>query len=688
MSDTAAKLDILIDIQAKLGELLKVSEGMREAKKEAEGFGAMVRNGFGIGTGMELARRGMDMFKSAVRESVGEAFRLAGQLNDVSQNLQISTDALQVLSELVKDNGGEFETLTQGIVTYRGVLAQARVGNGEASKTFRELGLSADALSKLPLELQLEKVAQAIHRAGGEGNAFDAGVRLLGQRNAPKLMQSLKELASEGYGKLDAAMKDSGRIMQEETIERLDKAQKEIEKFKRATTIMAGETVGFWSKMKDAWMRDFAGTNGALLQAPLYWLGLKKDDPLGKSFSQLPTEKKNDLTEKPVLADAEGILAARMQIAEEELARTTNGALSTELEKRPKIIALLQAQEELYNDLIKLRYSDLDAVDENGKLLIDRSIAEGKITKEQLVRLQEKWKLEAKINEVRTQQRAVGGEAPSAFTRAREQAQGVGDPTVNSGFLTAGQGAAAGAMQWVTQMGSVGQQIAGSLQSTLGSTVSNISDGIYGWVTGTKTFGDTLRSLGNTVFQSVLNTIVQMGVQWLVTQMLIKTGMITTHAVGETLRAQRMAASAAEGAETLAVNAPGAAAASISSFGAAAILGIVALAAAMAAFGGFASGGYTGSGGKYEMAGVVHRGEYVLPSETVSRLGVSALDDLAFNRTSPGLGTSAPVAANKPSRTLVLVDSRETLDQLRRQPEWDSHVVDTMQRNRGVFVNG
>jgi hypothetical protein len=36
---------------------------------------------------------------------------------------------------------------------------------------------------------------------------------------------------------------------------------------------------------------------------------------------------------------------------------------------------------------------------------------------------------------------------------------------------------------------------------------------------------------------------------------------------------------------------------------------------------GFAAGGYTGQGGKYEPAGVVHRGEFVIPSETVARLG-------------------------------------------------------------------
>lgn len=40
---------------------------------------------------------------------------------------------------------------------------------------------------------------------------------------------------------------------------------------------------------------------------------------------------------------------------------------------------------------------------------------------------------------------------------------------------------------------------------------------------------------------------------------------------------------------------------------------------------GYAAGGYTGSGGKYEPAGVVHRGEFVFTQEATSRIGVGNL---------------------------------------------------------------
>src|SRR5699024_2297872 len=49
---------------------------------------------------------------------------------------------------------------------------------------------------------------------------------------------------------------------------------------------------------------------------------------------------------------------------------------------------------------------------------------------------------------------------------------------------------------------------------------------------------------------------------------------------------------------------------------------------------GKSDGGYTGDGGKYEPAGIVHRGEYVFSKEAVNKLGVGTLERL--HRSSKG----------------------------------------------------
>lgn len=66
---------------------------------------------------------------------------------------------------------------------------------------------------------------------------------------------------------------------------------------------------------------------------------------------------------------------------------------------------------------------------------------------------------------------------------------------------------------------------------------------------------------------------------------------------------------------------------------------------------GYASGGYTGDGGKYTPAGIVHKGEFVMPQEAVGRIGVSTLGAMAGlpGYANGGFVTAADVP--KPSST-------------------------------------
>ena len=78
--------------------------------------------------------------------------------------------------------------------------------------------------------------------------------------------------------------------------------------------------------------------------------------------------------------------------------------------------------------------------------------------------------------------------------------------------------------------------------------------------------------------------------------------------------------------------------------------------AAMADIPEYASGGYTGNGGKYQPMGIVHGGEYVMTKEATSRLGVATLNALNYGKQALiagglgiGLATVAPIQVdNRP----------------------------------------
>ena len=72
--------------------------------------------------------------------------------------------------------------------------------------------------------------------------------------------------------------------------------------------------------------------------------------------------------------------------------------------------------------------------------------------------------------------------------------------------------------------------------------------------------------------------------------------------------------------------------------------------AAMADIPEYATGGYTGNGGKYQPMGIVHGGEYVMTKEATNRLGIATLNALNYGKQALiagglgiGLATAAPI---------------------------------------------
>jgi hypothetical protein len=155
------------------------------------------------------------------------------------------------------------------------------------------------------------------------------------------------------------------------------------------------------------------------------------------------------------------------------------------------------------------------------------------------------------------------------------------------------------------------------------------------------------------------------------------------------------------------------------------VLGVIAAAAAVAAGAiqvanieseQFAEGGYTGVGGKFEPAGTVHRGEFVVPQEATARAGVPALyslmagnatiipNDFLAGRTSQisfapapairarggyasGGFVAAPAPASKPLNVNVgLVDSRQNMRQWMEKDGMNIFLSELHRRGNRVSV--
>jgi hypothetical protein len=191
------------------------------------------------------------------------------------------------------------------------------------------------------------------------------------------------------------------------------------------------------------------------------------------------------------------------------------------------------------------------------------------------------------------------------------------------------------------EWGTVAQQIAGSMRSVVGGAVSSVASNVTGLIMRTRSLGDAWRSVATTIVTQVVQSIVELGVRWIATQIMMAT-------MGKAIQAASTAATAPIAAAQAAIWATPATLATIATFGAAAvaapgfIAGANAVSMGLSAVPGFSEGGYTGRTG-----GIVHQEEYVFSAPAVRAIGLDNLEAMhAAGRNGRGFDSSAaPVAA-------------------------------------------
>jgi hypothetical protein len=238
-------------------------------------------------------------------------------------------------------------------------------------------------------------------------------------------------------------------------------------------------------------------------------------------------------------------------------------------------------------------------------------------------------------------------------------------------------------VQLQNQFGTVAQQMASTFADVFNSAISSISNGITGLIMGTMSWGQALMMIGTTILTTIVQSIVQMGVRWVATQILMAT-------VGKSIMAASLAATMPIAAASSAVWATPATLATIASYGAAAaaapgfILGAqgMVLAQSLAAF---KTGGYTGDGNPNDVAGIVHRGEFVVPADAVDRIGLSTLQAMtAAGASDPGAFTS-PAAPGPITLNMGVFDNPARLADWAKSNDGRTVLVDIMRQHAHEF---
>lgn len=224
------------------------------------------------------------------------------------------------------------------------------------------------------------------------------------------------------------------------------------------------------------------------------------------------------------------------------------------------------------------------------------------------------------------------------------------------------------------QFGTEAQMIARAFTSTIGSAVNAVQQGIRGLIDGTKSWGEALNSIRMGIINGMIDAISRMFAEWIVGRAMA--GMA------------HIAWSLREGVATKAALAPGALMASVSSYGAAAVIGAGALAAALAAMGTFKEGGFTGDGSSDSVAGLVHRGEFVVPADVTAAWGVPTLEAIRSGALTPSdleRSEIVPVVNNvieTPQVSVLWARDEHQLRDLCESELFAGHVVKVIRQRR------
>jgi hypothetical protein len=229
------------------------------------------------------------------------------------------------------------------------------------------------------------------------------------------------------------------------------------------------------------------------------------------------------------------------------------------------------------------------------------------------------------------------------------------------------------------EVGTVAQIVSRGFANVVRGSIDSVAEGIRGLLDLTMSWGEALRHIGVGVFNHIIDSIARMGAEFVVQHVIMRGAVWAFHQFGMLLKRTETTETISQEAAKTPILAVNAGLASTSSYGAAALIGlatVVALIAALAATS-FATGGYTGDGGKYSPAGIVHRGEYVIEKQDVQRIGVPGIEQMIDS------GGSRVSHASPGKMKVAVFDDRSRMKKWLRSQEGRAEILDIVRKDRG-----
>jgi hypothetical protein len=370
MSDT-----VRVQFSASIGALIKGVEDAKSAIESVKESTDKVTEG----AKNLLATFGLAFSAEKILAFAGQMADMGEQIERSSAILGVSTKSVQELGFIAKATGGDAQSLTNAMDRLQVNLQSAQNPTSRQALALKALGLSAKELLGVPLDEQLNRIADAASKFAPGGNLTAAVLTLMG-RGAAGMLPAL-EKGRAGIEELRQSAENAGAIMSHDTVEALSRMHLEMVTLEASATALGGTLVaklggalnsvgnsittllGDFTAIISAghlWDEEIEGIRYAVLslESSLINMGLIAKDVFTLNWSEISaqwkagTDSQESLMREHLLNLGKLILASKMQI-QGQLAEVTSGKPQAPALAVPNTSAI-SAQMEQFQTQIKL----------------------------------------------------------------------------------------------------------------------------------------------------------------------------------------------------------------------------------------------------------------------------------------------------------------------------------------------
>ena len=226
----------LKDMQASVNEFgTKVEKDLQGSNK---GFFKMAGN---IG----LVTAGLGVLGGIAIAAFSKVSQKVKKLENQSAEAATGVEELQVVLQEAFKAGTQSEQVVAAFKNIASRSVDAVNGAENYQQAMKRLNIDFKTFVSLPGERKLEEVGKGFVNAEDEAQAYRDVLLLLGEDAGPKMIKTLEKLGTEGFDTLNAKMRESGQIIQDDVVAGLKDAQAAIDDLSNKAATKGTQVAGF-----------------------------------------------------------------------------------------------------------------------------------------------------------------------------------------------------------------------------------------------------------------------------------------------------------------------------------------------------------------------------------------------------------------------------------------------------------